>query len=157
MMFRRWVRRRLHGSGERGSMSVELVLIAPALALVILLLVAGARVALAGNAVESAAVAAARDASLSRTTAGAQAGAQLAAQVAGFVEKLRSAPFRNAFHRPPGIAESVEWARALVSLDTLALDPEVVADTAGILFKQREDVAALTHELASELLKPEAA
>jgi hypothetical protein len=62
-------------------MSVELVLIAPALALVILLLVAGARVALAGNAVESAAVAAARDASLSRTTAGAQSGAQLAANV----------------------------------------------------------------------------
>jgi hypothetical protein len=62
-------------------MSVELVLIAPALAFVILLLVAGARVALAGNAVESAAVAAARDASLSRTTAGAQSSAQLAANV----------------------------------------------------------------------------
>jgi hypothetical protein len=62
-------------------MSVELVMIAPALALVILLLVAGARVSLAGNAVESAAVAAARDASLSRTTAGAQSGAQLAANV----------------------------------------------------------------------------
>jgi hypothetical protein len=62
-------------------MSVELVMIAPALALVILFLVAGARIALAGNAVESAAVAAARDASLSRTTAGAQAGAQLAANV----------------------------------------------------------------------------
>jgi hypothetical protein len=32
----------------------------------------------------------------------------------------------------------------------------VVTDTAGILFKQREDVAALTRELATELLKPEA-
>jgi hypothetical protein len=49
----------------------------------------------------------------------------------------------------------VEWAKALVALDTLALDPEVITDTAGILFKQREDVAALTHELATELLKPE--
>ena len=48
----------------------------------------------------------------------------------------------------------MEWAKALVALDTLALDPEVVADTAGILFKQREDVAALTHELATDLLKP---
>ena len=47
----------------------------------------------------------------------------------------------------PGIAESVEWAKALVALDTLEVDPEVVADTAGILFKQREDVAALTREL----------
>jgi hypothetical protein len=49
----------------------------------------------------------------------------------------------------------VEWAKALVALDTLVVDPEVVADTAGILFKQREDVAALTRELAVELLKPE--
>ena len=29
-----------------------------------------------------------------------------------------------------------------------------MADTAGILFKQREDVAALTRELSAELLKP---
>ncbi|RYY75871.1 MAG: MoxR family ATPase, partial [Comamonadaceae bacterium] len=35
------------------------------------------------------------------------------------------------------------------------LDPEVVVDTAGILFKQRDDVAALTQTLASELLRPE--
>ncbi len=85
-----------------------------------------------------------------------QASAALAAQVAGFVAKLRSQPFANAFHRAPGIAESVEWAKALVALDTLVVDPEVVTGTAGILFKQREDVAALTHELATELLKPEA-
>ncbi|MBU6436134.1 MAG: MoxR family ATPase [Betaproteobacteria bacterium] len=84
-----------------------------------------------------------------------QAHRELAGQVAAFVEKLRREPFRNAFHRPPGVAESVEWAKALVALDTLALDPEVVADTAGILFKQREDVAALTQDLAAELLKPE--
>jgi len=80
----------------------------------------------------------------------------LARQVAGFVGKLRSQPFANAFQRAPGIAESVEWARALVALDTLVVDPEVVADTAGILFKQREDVAALTRDLATDLLKPEA-
>ena len=38
----------------------------------------------------------------------------------------------------------MEWAKALVALDTLHLDPEVVQGTAGVLFKQREDVAALT-------------
>lgn len=81
----------------------------------------------------------------------------LAAQVAEFVARLRSQPFANAFERAPGIAESVEWAQALVALDTLVVDPEVVADTAGILFKQREDVAALTRDLALELLKPPAA
>ena len=84
-----------------------------------------------------------------------QAGDLLSAQVASFVDRLRRSPFGNAFQRAPGIAESVEWAKALVALDTLVVDPEVVADTAGILFKQREDVAALTHELAVELLKPE--
>ncbi|MGC1172998.1 AAA family ATPase [Polaromonas sp.] len=86
-----------------------------------------------------------------------EAGVQLSAQVASFVDRLRRSPFGNAFQRAPGIAESVEWAKALVALDTLVVDPEVVADTAGILFKQREDVAALTHELAVELLKPEEA
>jgi MoxR-like ATPase len=84
-----------------------------------------------------------------------QASEQLTAQVASFVDRLRRSPLGNAFQRAPGIAESVEWAKALVALDTLVVDPEVVADTAGILFKQREDVAALTHELAVELLKPE--
>jgi MoxR-like ATPase len=78
----------------------------------------------------------------------------LSAQVAEVVGRLRSAPFANAFQRAPGIAESVEWAKALVALDTLVIDPEVMADTAGILFKQREDVAALTSDMAAALLKP---
>jgi MoxR-like ATPase len=86
-----------------------------------------------------------------------EASAALTQQVADFVGRLRSAPFANAFQRAPGIAESVEWAKALVALDTLEVDPEVVADTAGILFKQREDVAALTADMARDLLKPEAA
>ena len=86
-----------------------------------------------------------------------QASAALAQQVAQFVGRLRSQPFANAFQRAPGIAESVEWAKALVALDTLVVDPEVVSDTAGILFKQREDVAALTQDLVADLLRPEPA
>lgn len=78
----------------------------------------------------------------------------LAQQVAEFVGRLRSQPFANAFQRAPGIAESVEWAKALVALDTIVVDPEVVQDTAGILFKQREDVAALTRDMAAQLLAP---
>ena len=81
----------------------------------------------------------------------------LATQVADFVGRLRSQPFANAFQRAPGIAESVEWAKALVALDAIVVDPEVVTDTAGILFKQREDVAALTADMATQLLKPLAA
>ncbi len=85
-----------------------------------------------------------------------QASQELSAQVAAFVDKLRRSPFGNAFQRAPGIAESVEWAKALVALDTLTIDPEVVMDTAGILFKQREDVTALTQEMAALLLTPDA-
>ena len=85
-----------------------------------------------------------------------QASLALSDQVAAFVDKLRRSPFGNAFQRAPGIAESVEWAKALVALDTLTIDPEVVMDTAGILFKQREDVTALTQDMAALLLEPDA-
>ena len=85
-----------------------------------------------------------------------QAGLALSAQVASFVDRLRRAPFSPAFQRAPGIAESIEWAKALVALDARVIDPEVVLDTAGLLFKQREDVSALTHEMAVSLLKSEA-
>lgn len=82
-----------------------------------------------------------------------QASQVLAEQVADFVERLRRAPFVNALSRSPGIAESVEWARALVALNTLQLDPEVIQSTVGILFKQREDLAALEPMLEA-LLAP---
>jgi len=85
-----------------------------------------------------------------------QASAALTEQIARFVERLRAQPFSNAFQRTPGIAESVEWAKALVALDTLTLDPEVIQDTAGILFKQREDVAALL-PMIGQLLQPDIA
>ena len=84
-----------------------------------------------------------------------QASEALSAQVAQVVMRLRSQPFASAFQRAPGIAESVEWAKALIALDTLVLDPELMSDTAGILFKQREDVAALTNDMAQDLLRPE--
>jgi MoxR-like ATPase len=82
-----------------------------------------------------------------------EASLRLSEEVTEFVARLRSQPFVNAFQRAPGVAESVEWAKALVALDTLTLDPEVVQDTVGLLFKQREDVAALV-PLLDDLLKP---
>jgi MoxR-like ATPase len=82
-----------------------------------------------------------------------EASARLSEEVTEFVARLRSQPFVNAFQRAPGVAESVEWAKALVALDTLTLDPEVVQDTVGLLFKQREDVGALA-PLLDDLLKP---
>ena len=83
-----------------------------------------------------------------------EASEALSEQVSRIVNKLRSAPFADAFSRSPGIAESVEWARALVALNTLVVDPEVLGDTAGILFKQREDVAQLL-PMSTSLLSPD--
>ncbi|UFS56434.1 MoxR family ATPase [Comamonadaceae bacterium M7527] len=82
-----------------------------------------------------------------------QAADALTAQVAQVVGQLRSMPFSNAFQRAPGIAESVDWAKALVALDTLVVDPEVIQDTAGILFKQRDDIAAMSQAFALDVLE----
>lgn len=79
---------------------------------------------------------------------------KLSEQVTIFIQRLRHQPFKDAFGRAPGIAESVEWAKALVALNTLTLDPEIIEGTAGVLFKQRDDVAALT-PLLTDLLAPD--
>ncbi|CAM8644416.1 COG0714 MoxR-like ATPases [Burkholderiales bacterium] len=68
---------------------------------------------------------------------------RLSLQVTEFIQRLRKTVPTNSFIRTPGVAESVEWAKALVALDTLELDPEIIGQTAGVLFKQREDIAAL--------------
>jgi MoxR-like ATPase len=77
-----------------------------------------------------------------------EASAALTEQICLFVDRLRHEPYSRA----PDIAKSVEWAKALMVLNTLALDPETVADTAGFLFKQRDDIAQLTQEKITELL-----
>lgn len=79
---------------------------------------------------------------------------QLSEQIASFIQRLRQRPFADAFSRNPGIAESIEWAKALVALNTLQLDPEVIQNTAGVMFKQREDIQAL-EPLLDDLLAPE--
>jgi len=84
-----------------------------------------------------------------------QASQQLTQQVSDFVAQLRSQALAAHFARVPGIAESVEWAKALVALHATALDATRVQDTAGLLFKQREDVVAL-NVLLAQLLSPTA-
>lgn len=80
----------------------------------------------------------------------------LTEQVARFVGRLRSEPFSQVLSRKPGVAESLEWAKALVAMDAVNIDPELVTATAGVLFKHREDMAAI-EPLLGKLLLPEAA
>ena len=64
---------------------------------------------------------------------------RLAAQVVGVVQSMRTLDLFKA----PGIAETIDWANALVALDTLDLSPEAVRDTLGVLLKHRDDIAKL--------------
>ncbi|QRG05292.1 MoxR family ATPase [Xanthobacter dioxanivorans] len=64
--------------------------------------------------------------------------ARLAAEVVAFVQALR----REDLFKLPGIAETLDWASALVELDAVALDPALVGDTLGVLLKYQDDIAA---------------
>ena len=69
-----------------------------------------------------------------------QAPESLAREIVAFTQRLRAMDLFKA----PGIAETLDWAEALVALDRVALDPQTVADTAGVLLKYQDDIGALT-------------
>ena len=76
------------------------------------------------------------------------AGAALARQIVAFVQKLRSIEL----YKQPGIAETIEWARALQVLDATALDPELLHSTLGLLLKYQDDIARVQGDEAARLL-----
>jgi MoxR-like ATPase len=61
--------------------------------------------------------------------------ASLARQVAGAVEALRNLDL----YKPPGVAETIDWAQALAALGAATLDEETVGLTLGAVVKYRED------------------
>src|SRR5881296_40479 len=67
-----------------------------------------------------------------------QAPESLAREIVGFTQRLRAMDLFKA----PGIAESLDWAEALLALDRVALDPQTVADTLGVLLKYQDDLDA---------------
>jgi MoxR-like ATPase len=68
-----------------------------------------------------------------------EANARLSREVVLFVQKLRQIDLFKA----PGVAETIDWAGALTELDKIALDPETVADTIGVLLKYQDDIARI--------------
>jgi MoxR-like ATPase len=72
----------------------------------------------------------------------------LAREIVAFTQRLRTLDLFKA----PGIAETLDWAEALIALDRVALDPQTVADTAGVLLKYQDDVGSLTPEVAAKLV-----
>jgi MoxR-like ATPase len=77
-----------------------------------------------------------------------QASESLARAIVAFTQRLRAMDFFKA----PGIAETLDWAEALIALDRVALDPQTVADTAGVLLKYQDDVGALSPEVVARLV-----
>jgi MoxR-like ATPase len=73
----------------------------------------------------------------------------LAKQIVAFVQHLREIEL----YKLPGIAETIEWARALMELDALVLDPEVIQHTLGVLLKYQDDIAKVQGSEAARLLE----
>src|SRR6266705_745719 len=74
--------------------------------------------------------------------------ARLSREVVAFTQRLR----KMDLFKSPGVAETLDWAEALVALDRIALDPDTVANTLGALLKYQDDIGAITPEIASRLV-----
>jgi MoxR-like ATPase len=61
----------------------------------------------------------------------------LSQQIVAFVQKLRTIEL----YKLPGVAETIEWTRALLELDAVSLDPDSVSHTLGLLLKYQDDIA----------------
>ena len=78
--------------------------------------------------------------------------ADLANSIAQVMQALRAADF----YKRPGIAETLDWSRALLGLEVRELDAEVLEETAGLLLKNREDIERLREIGGANLLASQA-
>ena len=74
---------------------------------------------------------------------------QLSREIVAFVQKLRAT---TELFKLPGVAETIDWAQALTQLDVLALSPEAINDTLGVLLKYQDDIAKIQGSEAQRLL-----
>jgi MoxR-like ATPase len=77
-----------------------------------------------------------------------QASATLSKEVVAFVQRLR----QTELFKVPGVAETIDWTNCLVALDRVALDPETVNNTLGVLLKYRDDLERVAGEEAERLV-----
>jgi MoxR-like ATPase len=73
----------------------------------------------------------------------------LSREVVAFVQKLRQS---TDLFKLPGVAETIDWAHALTQLDVLALSPEAINDTLGVLLKYQDDIQKIQGSEAERLL-----
>ena len=77
-----------------------------------------------------------------------QAPARLSKEVVAFVQAIR----KEDLFKSPGVAETLDWATALVELDAVALDPAVISDTLGALLKYQDDIQKMQGSKAKQVL-----
>ncbi len=75
---------------------------------------------------------------------------RLSNQVVTIVQKLRGMEL----FKPPGVAETIDWAKALVTLNVSELNPEIVNDTLGVLLKYHDDIDRFKDNKVEGLLNP---
>jgi len=73
----------------------------------------------------------------------------LSREIVGFVQALRA----EDLFKLPGVAESIDWAHALMQLDRVDLDPDTINDTLGTLLKYQDDIARIQGSEASRILE----
>ena len=73
----------------------------------------------------------------------------LSRQIVAFVQELR----RIELYKLPGVAETIEWSRALLALDAAVLEPETVNNTLGVLLKYQDDIAKMQGSEAAQLVE----
>ena len=78
-----------------------------------------------------------------------EAGEEFTRQVVAFVQRLR----QEDLFKLPGLAESIDWTRALLTLGRSSLDGDVVNDTLGVLLKYEDDLARVRGEPALAILQ----
>ncbi|MEC9166842.1 MAG: MoxR family ATPase [Pseudomonadota bacterium] len=76
------------------------------------------------------------------------AGPKLSAEIVAFVQELRA----QDLFKQPGVAETIDWAHALVQLDYLALNEEAIDTTLGVLLKFQDDIAQIQGSEANRIL-----
>ena len=72
----------------------------------------------------------------------------LSVAIVHFVKELR----KIELFKQPGIAETIDWAQAMVELNYITIDPEVLESTIGALLKNQDDIRKLKESEAAKIL-----
>jgi MoxR-like ATPase len=77
-----------------------------------------------------------------------QAPEKLARQITAFIQELREVDL----YKIPGVAETMDWTNALVTLDQKALDPGIIEETLGVILKYQDDIVKVNRDHIEAIL-----